>query len=265
MAIRRDSPSRRSIQVKREVPGTPKHVWEALATGPGISSWFYPTEVEEREGGVFCYDTGYQMDTPGVVTVWEPPHRFAHEGRDCGAEGPLTLTDWTIEPRADGRCLVRVVHTAFTDSDAWDESLLSFEAGWPQCLAILHLYLAHHRNPPASIVRALANLDGTAHDAWIALLGALGAEGLAPGGHWTLAAPGAAELTGVLVEARPGRQPYAVFNLDQPAPGIAAASTYKISEKATATLSFYFYGDTAPAALRDKAAWQAWMKEQFQT
>ena len=131
-------------------------------------------------------------------------------------------------------------------------------------LAILDLYLGHFRNPPASIVRALATLDGTAHDAWIALLGALGAEGLAPGAPWTLSAPGAADLTGVLEEARPGRQPYAVFRLDGPAPGIAAASTYKISEKATATLSLHFYGDDAPAVTaRDGAAWQAWIKDRL--
>lgn len=264
MAIRHDSPGRRSIRVEREVPGTPEQVWQALATGPGISSWFYPTDVEERDGGDFCYHTGYQMDYPGRATGWEPPYRFAHEGRDCGPDGPLTLTDWTIEPRAGGRCLVRVVHSLFTVSDKWDESLLSFEAGWPQCLAILDLYLGHFGNPPASIVRTLANLDGTAHDAWIALLGVLGTEGLAPGDRWTLAAPGAADLTGVFREARPGRQPYAVFRLDGPAPGVAAASTYKTSEKATVTLSIYFYGDEAPAVVaRDEAAWQAWIAARF--
>ena len=264
MAIRHDSPDRRSIQVEREVPGTPEQVWAAIATGPGISSWFYPTDVEERAGGVFCYDTGYQMDTPGLVTVWDPPHRFAHQGRDCGAEGPVTLTEWSIEPRAENRCLARVVHSVFTDTDDWNESLRNFEAGWPQCLAILHRYLAHFRNPPASIMRALAGFDGTAHDAWIALLTGLGAAGLAPGSRWSLSAPGAADLAGVLEEARPGRQPYAIFTLDQPVPGIVAASTYKISEKATATLSIYFYGDGAPAAAaRDQAAWQAWMKDQF--
>ena len=263
MAITRDPTGRRSIFVEREVPGAPEQVWAALATGPGISSWFYPTDVEERAGGALCYHTGYQMDHPATITRWDPPSRFSHEGRDCGEDGPLTLTEWAIEPRAEGRCLVRVVHSVFTDSDDWDESLLSFEAGWPQCLAILHLYLAHFRNPPASIVRTLANLDGTAHDAWIALLTALGAEGLKPGDRWALTAPGTAGVTGTFEEARPGRQPYAVFRLDGPAPGIAAASTYKISEKATATLSIYFYGDDAPAAARDEPAWQAWMKERF--
>ncbi len=31
-------------------PGTPEEVWQAIATGPGISSWFVPTEFEELDG-----------------------------------------------------------------------------------------------------------------------------------------------------------------------------------------------------------------------
>ena len=29
-----------------EVPGTPEQVWEAIATGPGITAWFMPAEVD---------------------------------------------------------------------------------------------------------------------------------------------------------------------------------------------------------------------------
>ena len=34
-----------------EVPGPPAEVWEAIATGPGISAWFVPTEIETGAGG----------------------------------------------------------------------------------------------------------------------------------------------------------------------------------------------------------------------
>ena len=37
--------------VEVEVPGTPEQVWNAIATGPGISSWFVPTEIAEGEYG----------------------------------------------------------------------------------------------------------------------------------------------------------------------------------------------------------------------
>ena len=45
------SDERRSFEFEIEVPGTPEEVWRAIATGPGISSWYVPHVVEEREGG----------------------------------------------------------------------------------------------------------------------------------------------------------------------------------------------------------------------
>ena len=39
---------RRAIELEVEVPGTPEEVWRAIATGPGISSWYVPHTVEER-------------------------------------------------------------------------------------------------------------------------------------------------------------------------------------------------------------------------
>ena len=38
---------RREILLEVEVPGTPEQVWDAIATGPGIDSWFMgTTEVD---------------------------------------------------------------------------------------------------------------------------------------------------------------------------------------------------------------------------
>jgi hypothetical protein len=50
MSVKKEASGRRSVQVEVEVPGTPEEVWQAIATGPGISSWFVPTEFEERDG-----------------------------------------------------------------------------------------------------------------------------------------------------------------------------------------------------------------------
>ena len=50
MSVKKEPSGRRSVQVEVEVPGTPEEVWQAIATGPGISSWMVPTEFEERDG-----------------------------------------------------------------------------------------------------------------------------------------------------------------------------------------------------------------------
>ena len=51
MSVQKDGSGKRWVQAEVEVPGTPEEVWRAIATGPGISSWFVPSEVDEREGG----------------------------------------------------------------------------------------------------------------------------------------------------------------------------------------------------------------------
>lgn len=49
MSMKNGASGRRSAQAEGEVPGTPEELWQAIATGPGISSWFVPTKFEERD------------------------------------------------------------------------------------------------------------------------------------------------------------------------------------------------------------------------
>jgi uncharacterized protein YndB with AHSA1/START domain len=61
---------RRSSSAEIEVPGTPEEVWEAIATGPGISAWFVPTEVDGRPGGQAVFHLGESQDAPAAITGW---------------------------------------------------------------------------------------------------------------------------------------------------------------------------------------------------
>ena len=38
MSIKKEPNGRRSVQVEVEVPGSPEDVWQAIATGPGVSA-----------------------------------------------------------------------------------------------------------------------------------------------------------------------------------------------------------------------------------
>jgi uncharacterized protein YndB with AHSA1/START domain len=51
MSVKVEASGRRYVQVEVEVPGTPEEVWEAIATGAGISSWFVPTRFTQTEDG----------------------------------------------------------------------------------------------------------------------------------------------------------------------------------------------------------------------
>ena len=65
---------RRSIELEVDVVGTPEEVWRAIATGPGISSWYVPHEVEEREGGAATasFGPGPEMQVTGRVVRLGP-------------------------------------------------------------------------------------------------------------------------------------------------------------------------------------------------
>jgi len=52
MSVKKEANGRRSVQIEIEVPGTPEEVWQAIATGPGISSWLVPAEFEVRDGKI---------------------------------------------------------------------------------------------------------------------------------------------------------------------------------------------------------------------
>jgi uncharacterized protein YndB with AHSA1/START domain len=71
MPVKKDASGRRSVQAEVEVPGTPEEVWQAIATGPGISSWFVPSEVDGRVGGtaVSHFGPGNSMDSAGTITT----------------------------------------------------------------------------------------------------------------------------------------------------------------------------------------------------
>jgi uncharacterized protein YndB with AHSA1/START domain len=110
MPVNRDESGRRYVEAEVDVPGTPEDVWEAIATGRGISSWFVPTEVEEHIGGAITASFGPGMDSLSTITAWDPPRRFAADSRDeTGPGGPTIATEWIVEARSGGTCVVRVV------------------------------------------------------------------------------------------------------------------------------------------------------------
>ncbi|HXJ29854.1 MAG TPA: SRPBCC family protein, partial [Gemmatimonadales bacterium] len=77
MSVKQEANGRRSLEVAFEVPGTPEEVWQAIATGPGISSWFVPTEIEERNGKPVAVKINFGgMEMRSEVTTWDPPRTF---------------------------------------------------------------------------------------------------------------------------------------------------------------------------------------------
>src|SRR5262245_40932384 len=219
MSVKKDSTGRRSVAVETEVPGTPEQVWRAIATGPGISSWFVPTEID---GDTITMHWGPGMDSSATVKAWEPPHRFVAESPGLGPNAPPMATEWTVEARGGGTCVVRVVHSLFASTDDWDAQLEGTEQGWPTFFEVLRLYLVHHFGEPSASVQVMAAAAGSPSEAWSALVGPLGLANAKPGARTGPRAPGVPSFAGVVERATRMEQGEGlVLRLDQPAPGVA--------------------------------------------
>jgi uncharacterized protein YndB with AHSA1/START domain len=263
MPVKKDPSGRRSVQAEVEVPGTPEAVWDAIATGPGISSWFVPTDVEGRVGGkaVSHFGPGNSMDSIATITAWEPPHRFAAETTQ--GPGPVA-TEWIVEARGGGTCVVRVVHSWFASTDDWDDQFEGHTYGWVAFFRILHLYLLHFSGQRGAAFQLMGVAPEPKAAAWDALVGPLGLAGVAVGDRVRTLA-GAPPLAGIVERAgEPAWPEELLVRLDAPAPGLAHLVPHPMGGKVYLTIRFFLYGDQAPqSAAPTEAAWQAWMDERF--
>ncbi|HYC76145.1 MAG TPA: SRPBCC domain-containing protein [Planctomycetota bacterium] len=264
MSVKKEPSGRRSVQVEAEVPGTPEQVWRAIATGPGISSWFVPTRSEEREGGEVVSTFGPGMDCPAKITAWQAPVRFVAEGNMGPPGSPTVATEWTVEARAGGKCVVRVVHSLFASVDDWDDQLDGLEQGWPTYFRILRAYLEKFQGQPCSAMQFVGFSTEPEAAAWEKAGGELRLLGLRKGQRWSAPA-GFPPLSGTVDALGEGMHSNTVLlTLDAPAPGSAYAGAFSCGGMVMVCLSAYLYGDQAkPAVTRDEPKWQAWMSERF--
>jgi uncharacterized protein YndB with AHSA1/START domain len=263
MSVKKEASGRRSVQVEVEVSGSPEEVWQAVATGPGISCWFVPAEFEERDGKPVAVklNFGPGMESRSDVTAWDPPRRFSAEAPGWAPGSPIITDEWTVEPHRGGKCLVRVTHSLVATTDDWDHQLQGTEAGWPGYFRILKLYLTHFRGQQSAVMQWIAPATGTEAEAWDTLTVALGLKGVAVGERWT--APQGMPASSGVVEHVTQSPCNALLRLDAPGPAIASLGTVNFGGTMV-TLSFYLYGDQAGEIVaRETPRWQAWIDERF--
>lgn len=249
----------RSIELEVEVPGTPEEVWRAIATGPGISSWYVPHRVEEREGGsaVASFGPGPEMQVPGRVAVWEPPSRIVFDG---GEGVPGLAFEWLVESRSGGTCVVRLVNSGFASGEEWDAQYDGMVEGWQLFLTNLRLHLEHFRGRTATAMLPSAAWPGTRRVAWPTLCAALGiASDPEIGDRVEVGAADAPSLAGAVVDAAPW---WLALLLDQPSPGTAFVIVEGAGEPVQASVWSYLYGPDAEAiARRDEPRWRRWLTD----
>ncbi len=247
----------RSIELEVEVSGTPEEVWRAIATGPGISSWYVPHTVEEREGGEASasFGPGPEMQVAGRVAAWEPPHRVVFDGGET-AEG--LAFEWLVEARDGGTCLVRLVNSGFASGEDWDDHYDGMTEGWQLFLANLQLHLEHFGGQSATAMLPMATWPGPRDAAWKRLLDALGLPAdIEVGQRVDVTGADAPPLAGTVVDIADHRLALLV---DEPAPGTAFIAAEGHRGDISVSIWSYLYGDQGLAAVeRDDPRWRAWL------
>ena len=253
------SDDRRSIELEVEVPGRPEAVWRAVATGPGISSWYVPHTLEERAGGAATASFGLEpeMQVTGRVAIWEPPHRVVFDGGE-GVDG--LAFEWTVEPRGDDSCVVRLVNAGFGTGGEHDAQYDGMTEGWRLFMLNLRLHLEHFAGQTATASLPMAMWAGPRSEAWTALAGGLGIPS-APvvGDRIEVTASDAPDLAGTVADVDPR---WVALVLDRPVPGTAFLAVEGDGDHVTVSIWSYLYGpDGAEAAERDEPRWRQWLAE----
>jgi hypothetical protein len=200
------------------------------------------------------------MESVATIKAWNPPRSFVAETED----GPLTVaTEWTVEARAGGTCVVRVVHRWFASTDEWDDHFEGHTYGWQAFFRILILYLTHFPGERSSAFQLAIFSQPPALEIWRSLMQSLGVH---EGSQSVVPTQGAPLLSGVVERTGGDAHPELLLRWDQPAPGLAHMFPMPMGEKVLLSIRFYLYGDASKAiAAEIESQWANWLAQQFPT
>ena len=246
------------FEAELEVPGTPEQVWQAIATAEGITSWMMPTDLDARRGGALTFHMGPDADSHGHVTAFEPTRRFSYEEDwaslvgQAGADVTPLVTEFVVEARSGGTCVVRIVTSAFGtgadwENEFWDE----MGTGWAPMLDNLRLYLTYFADQRATPLFAGATFPTTPEGAIAAVRRTLGVEAIGDP---------------VIVRDMNGRLERAIdrhflLRVDDPVPGLLSFYAFATDDASTVHLQGYLFSDAAPGYVeREQPCWQTWLE-----
>jgi uncharacterized protein YndB with AHSA1/START domain len=253
------------LELEFELPGTAEQIWDAIATGNGMAGWFSPAEVEEREGGALRLFMGEGITSTGSVTKWDPPHVFGYEEPEWpdlmghpGADVTPMVSEFIIEARSGGSCVLRVVTSAFGTGADWEQEVFDdMTKHWVPFFDNLRLYLTHFAGQHVTSMELMVQHDGRRDAIWAAVRDALGVAAVGDQfeGHG---------LQGVVERSNVSPGPTELLiRLGEPIPGLLNVFAYGSDDgPCTVGLRGYLFSDEAVAYIeREQPAWTTWFQD----
>jgi uncharacterized protein YndB with AHSA1/START domain len=162
------APAGRAHQTRVVIDAPIEEVWKAITEADAIARWFAPKmTVQPGVGGFMIYDWGLGVEWKTAIEVWEPNrHLRLAEAREqvlSPESEPLApcrlLQDYYLET-SEGRTVLRLVHSGFGSSEAWDREYEGTRGGWAACFIRLKLGLERHRHDPVRNVFFTTTCEG---------------------------------------------------------------------------------------------------------
>jgi uncharacterized protein YndB with AHSA1/START domain len=245
------------MELTFEMPGTPEQVWDAIATGNGISSWFLPTDLEERLGGAVAFHMG-DTSSEGTVTGWDPPHRIEYEepewaqlgGREDAEVTPL-VTEFLVEATSGGSCVVRVTSSAFGVGAEWEaEFFREMQEGWVPYFDQLRMYLQYFPGQKVTYWEVRGEREGEG----VALIDAMKRD-LGVG-----AVGGAFNARGYAGRIERVQPDGVIIRTSEPVPGFFMFTAFQAGETIMIQVAHWMFGDDLGAVRdREQSKWQQWV------
>jgi hypothetical protein len=161
-----------------EVPLAPDEVWDAIATGPGITSWFMGHNEVDGETVRTAFG-GYQPELG--ITHREPHARFSY-GTEPDEAGRFVAYEFLIEGRSRSSTVIRVVTSGFIPGDDWADEYEAMTNGGDGYFATLVEYLRFFAPRKGRPITVFLEREGIASDVMHAIRAVLGlALAIAPG------------------------------------------------------------------------------------
>jgi uncharacterized protein YndB with AHSA1/START domain len=181
------------------VDATPEQVWAAIATGPGVDSWFMGrNDIEPRLGGTARMSVGDLFTAESTITGWEPPRRFAYRSPE-GPDGSFMAFEFLVEARDQGSTTVRLVHNGFLGGDDWESEYDALKKGDALYLRTLGTYLTYFPGRTGTPVGVFGPGQPDEQTVWDGLRRGLGLSGeVREGDKVTFALAGAGPVDGVV-------------------------------------------------------------------
>lgn len=246
------------FELSLEVPGTADQVWQAIATASGISAWMCPTEGEPGPGGTITFDMGPEASSTARITGWEPGRRLEYEedwaslmGHAGAAVTPLA-TEFVVETRSGGTCVVRVVSSAFGAGADWeDEFWAEMDTGWAAMLDNLRLYLTFFPGQEVVGVDARIEVGGGVDEAVPTIARALGAE--------RVGQPVSLDGTSGVLERLQHR--HLLVRTEAPVPGFVWFFAFPHEGRVMIQFAGHLFGDgAADQAAGERDRWTEWVR-----